>query len=67
MPKSKEQCPSCCTHTVSITADNCDYIVEIKKQYRLKGKKITVEKIINKILAEHKFLKDTKGNFTGEK
>jgi len=60
----KEQCPSCCIHTIAITSDNCDYINEIKRQYRLKGKSITVSRIVNKILAEHKFAKDTEATFT---
>ena len=64
MPKSKEQCPSCCTYTISFTSDNCDYIEEIRKQYRLKGRsKPSVEKMANKIFSEHRFAKDNDATF----
>ena len=61
MPKPKSLCPSCCTHTVTFTSDNCDYFAAIKIEYRKQGKRITIEKLVNKIINEHRFLKDTKG------
>jgi hypothetical protein len=60
MPKSKQLCPSCCTHTITFTSDNCDYFIELKSEYRKQGRKITIEKLVNKIVSEYRFVKDTK-------
>lgn len=60
MPKPKHLCPSCCTHTITFTSDNCDYFAAIKIEYRKQGKKITIEKLVNKIISEYRFAKDNK-------
>ena len=64
MAKTKEQCPSCSTQTISITSDNIEYIQGIQRQYQRKGKrKPSIEDVINKILTEHRFLKDNDATF----
>ena len=60
MPKPKQLCPACCTHTITFTPENCDYFDEVKHEARRAGKRITIEKLVNKIVAEYRFIKDTK-------
>lgn len=59
MPRSKEECPDCCTHTITITPSNCNYIWEEQTRIKkLKRKHVSVEFIINKVLSEKAILQD---------
>lgn len=52
MPKTKEQCPDCCTYTITFTASNCLYIYD--RQSKLKGIKkrnVSIENAVNEIIA----------------
>ncbi|GEM_PF-4600426 len=63
MPKTKSLCPACCTHTITFTVENCDYFDEVKYNYRHAGKRITIEKLVNKIISEYRFAKENNAAF----
>lgn len=52
MPKTKEQCPECCTFTVSFTSSNCDYIYALQAKLKSKKKRnVSFENAVNEIIA----------------
>lgn len=57
MPRSKTDCPDCCTYTVTITPENCGFVWEEQTKLKKKNRKnMSVERTLNKIITEHAFL-----------
>ncbi len=52
MPISKDDCPECATHTITLNPFNTSVVNDFQKEYLGKGKRRTKEQIINKIIGE---------------
>lgn len=55
MPIPKEDCPECSTHTVTFNPRATEIIENEKKAYLKKGKRRSVEQIVNKIILQWDF------------
>lgn len=61
MPKTKEQCPDCCTFTVTFSKLNCEYIWQKQLDHKKsKHSHKTFERVVNEIIALQAIKEDHK-------
>lgn len=52
MARSKKDCPECTTHTIQFTPANTAKIYDTQGKYLSKGKRKSVEQIVNILIAQ---------------
>jgi hypothetical protein len=59
MARKKGDCEDCCSFSVVFTPENCLTIKRIQAQSLLKGRKLSFENAVNKLISEYRFAKET--------
>lgn len=60
MARKKGDCEECCAYGIVFTPENCLTVKQIQAQALLKGRKLSFENAVNKLISEYRFIKDTK-------
>ena len=59
MARKKGDCEECCSFSIVFTPENCLTVKKIQAQSLLKGRKLSFENAVNKLISEYRFIKDT--------
>ncbi len=68
MAKTKKECPSCCTYTITITEENCNTLWKEQTSLKIaRDRHTTIERLINRIIMEWKVDRDVENAINNNK